>query len=337
MTGLRAVVRSAVAALALACVAWPALGQITGPGHSLSVQLDNDELVGFSKRDRWYSQALRIHHFAPAAADSWAGALAERWCALQACAVSTRVVRRWSLGQNIYTQNSRSLPLPDPLDRPTAGWSYLSGAALLETADETRMAELVVGLVGPASLAGTMQNRVHHILNVSPARGWDTQVRPRLGVQLQWLQERRLALVGSTLDLVGRTSVSLGSVSGQAGAGVVLRFGDRLSGTATAAEAQTATGRIGSGGRWSLQAGVAVRAVAWDYLIDGPAFGYTSQVRAAPWVGEVHAGATWSFENDWHLRFALLRRTIEFDSTAVAEGRFAPQTFGTLQLSVPLR
>ena len=36
-----------------------------------------------------------------------------------------------------------------------------------------------------------------------------------------------------------------------------------------------------------VAAKVAVRAVAWDYLIDGPAFGYTSQVRAAPWVARM--------------------------------------------------
>ncbi|MCX7274321.1 MAG: hypothetical protein NTV19_14300, partial [Burkholderiales bacterium] len=51
-SAIRAAIRSAVAALVLACAAGPALGQLTGPGHSLSVQVDNDELAGFSKRDR---------------------------------------------------------------------------------------------------------------------------------------------------------------------------------------------------------------------------------------------------------------------------------------------
>ncbi|MBP8306002.1 MAG: lipid A deacylase LpxR family protein [Burkholderiaceae bacterium] len=305
--------------------------------RSLAVQVDNDEFAGINKRDRWYSQAFRIHYFAAATADSWAGRAAARWCDWQACGAGTLVSRRWSLGQNAYTQNDRQLAAVDPYDRPTAGWLYASGAVLLESADETRMLELQLGVIGPASGAEQLQNHWHRVLGVDAVRGWSSQLRPRAGAQLQLLQERRYPLIGDRLDLVGRAALSVGSVSGQASVGAVLRLGDRLSGTATAAEAQSATGRIASGGVWSVQAGVALRAVAYDRLIDGPAFGYDPQVRRVPWVGEVHVGATLAPLPDWQLRFALIRRSIDFDSVAVSQGRFKPQTFGVIQASVALR
>ncbi|MBP6814095.1 MAG: lipid A deacylase LpxR family protein [Burkholderiaceae bacterium] len=322
-------------------LAAPARPETSAPGksagRSLSVQFDNDEFAGLNRRDRWYSQAFRIHYFAAATADSWAGQAARRWCDWQACAPGTDASRRWSLGQNAYTQNDRNLPAVDPYDRPTAGWLYASGALLLESASETRMLELQLGVIGPASGAERLQNRWHSLLGVDSVRGWSSQLRPRAGVQLQLLQERRYPLLGDRLDLVGRASLSIGSVSGQASVGAVLRLGDRLAGTATAAEAQAATGRIASGGLWSVQAGVALRGVAYDRLIDGPAFGYDPQVRHAPWVGEVHLGATLAPMPDWHLRFALIRRSIDFDSSAVAQGRFKAQTFGVIQASVVLR
>jgi hypothetical protein len=54
-------------------------------------------------------------------------------------------------------------------------------------------------------------------------------------------------------------------------------------------------------------------------------------------VAEAHLGATVAPAPGWQLRFALIRRTMEFDSEAVAQGRFKPQTFGTLQASVDWR
>ncbi len=306
-------------------------------GSSLTLQFDNDEFAGVNKWDRWYTQAFRIHHFAAAGHDSLADQAARLWCAWQPCAAGALVTRRWSLGQNTYTQNLRNLPVVDVNDRPTAGWLYASGAMLLESGNETRMVELQLGVIGPASGAEHLQNQWHRLLGANRVRGWSSQLRPHAGVQLQLVQERRYPMIGDRVDLIGRASLSVGSVSGQAAVGAVLRIGDRLSGTATAAEAQAATGRIASGGLWSVQAGLNVRAVAYDRLVDGPTFGYDTQVRHAPWVGEMQLGATLSPTADWHLRFALIRRTIDFDSIAVAQGRFKPQTFGVVQVSMPLR
>jgi hypothetical protein len=306
--------------------------------QTLSVQVDNDEFAGLNKHDRWYSQSLRGHWFRPALADGPVARMADAWCGLQACDAGATRTARWSIGQTLFMQNQRRLPAHDPDDRPMAGWLFASAAALIESRDQTRLAELQVGVTGPASLAEWVQTRWHRdVLRVEPALGWDHQLRPRLGVQWQLAHEQRWPLLGQHLDVVGRAGGTLGTLQGQALVALSLRLGDRLSGTAMPLEASAATGRLDTGGRWSVQAGGAVRAVGWDRFIDGPLYGAVSRARPAPWVAEAHLGATLAPTPAWRLRFALVRRTMEFDSEAVAQGRFRPQTFGTLQASVDLR
>ena len=140
-----------------------------------------------------------------------------------------------------------------------------------------------------------------------------------------------------SLDLVGRAEAGVGTLVGHAGLGLSLRVGDRLSGTAMPAETRLATGRVGAGGRWMLQAGLAVRAVARDRLIDGPTFGDGSQVRHAPWVTEGHLGAAIEPVPGWRVGFALLRRSLDFTSEATRAGRFGPQTYGAITVSVDVR
>lgn len=329
-------------ALALACVlavcGAPTASAAADAWRSYALQVDNDEFVSPNRHDRWYSQAIRLHAFDEAPAGGLARRLAADWCERQACAPDAVVNRRYSLGQSLYMQHDRRLPAPDPQDRPMAGWLWLSGALLVESRDETRMAEWQLGLTGPGALAEPVQRFWHRrVLGVDPALGWDHQLRPRLGAQLQLSQARRWPLAGERLDLVGRAEASVGSLFGHAGAGVSLRVGDRLAGTAMPTEARMATGRVGGGGRWMLQAGIAARGVAWDRLIDGPTFGYASQARHAPWVAEVHLGAAYAPAPGWQVGFALLRRTPDFTSEATRAGRFGPQSYGAITVAIDLR
>jgi hypothetical protein len=304
----------------------------------VALQVDNDEFASPNRHDRWYSQSIRLHVFEPAPVDGLARRLAGGWCDRQACPTDTAVSQRFSLGQSLYMQHDRRLASPDPQDRPMAGWLWLSGALLVESRDETRMAEWQLGLTGPGALAEPVQRFWHQrVLGVDPALGWDHQLRPRLGAQLQLAQARRWPLAGEHLDLVGRVDAGAGTLFGHAGLGLSLRVGDRLAGTVMPAETRLATGRVGAGGRWMLQAGLALRGVAWDRLIGGPAFGYASQVRHAPWVAEGHLGAALEPVAGWRVGVALLRRSLDFTSAATRAGRFGPQTYGAITVSVDWR
>jgi hypothetical protein len=308
------------------------------PAAVVAVQVDNDEFASPNRHDRWYSQSIRLHVFEPVPADGLARQLAAGWCERQACPTDAAVSQRFSLGQSLYMQHDRRLRAPDAQDRPMAGWLWLSGALLVESRDETRMAEWQLGLTGPGALAEPVQRFWHQrVLGVDPALGWDHQLRPRLGAQLQLAQARRWPLAGEWLDLVGRADATVGTLWGQGGLGLSVRVGDRLAGTAMPAETRLATGRVGAGGRWMLQAGFALRGVAWDRLIDGPAFGYASQARHAPWIAEGHLGAALEPVAGWKIGVALLRRSLDFTSAATRAGRFGPQTWGAITLSVDWR
>lgn len=306
--------------------------------HAFALQVDNDEFASPNRHDRWYSQSIRLHAFDEAPPDGLTRRLAAGWCAWQACAAGAAVNRRFSLGQSLYMQHERRLTAPDPQDRPMAGWLWLSGGLLVESRDETRMAEWQLGLTGPGAFAEPVQRFWHRqVLGVDPALGWDQQLRPRLGAQLQLMQARRWPLAGEHLDLVGRAEAGAGTLLGHAGVGLSLRVGDRLAGTAMPAETRLATGRVGAGGRWMLQAGLSVRGVAWDRLIDGPTYGHVSQARHAPWVAEAHLGASLEPRPGWRVGVALLRRSLDFRSEATRAGRFGPQSYGAITVAVDWR
>lgn len=310
---------------------------VTTP-RGVVLQVDNDEFASPNRYDRWYSQSIRLHAFDEAPAGGLTRRLADDWCAWQGCAADAAVSRRFSLGQSLYMQHERRLPVPDPQDRPMAGWLWLSGALLVESRDETRMAEWQLGLTGPGALAEPVQRFWHRqVLGVDPALGWDHQLRPRLGAQLQLMQARRWPLAGQYLDLVGRAEAGAGTLTGHAGLGLSLRLGDRLAGTAMPAETRLATGRVGAGGRWMLQAGLSVRGIAWDRLIDGPTYGDASQARHAPWAVEGHVGAALEPRPGWRVGFALLRRSLDFRSEATRAGRFGPQSYGAITVAIDLR
>lgn len=61
------------------------------------------------------------------------------------------------LGQNIYTPRDQELFVPDPADRPYAGWSYLEFTFLSKTEDIADSVVIQLGMVGRHSYAQDVQ------------------------------------------------------------------------------------------------------------------------------------------------------------------------------------
>jgi lipid A 3-O-deacylase len=96
-----------------------------------------------------------------------------------------------SLGQNIYTPGDTEAAIPDPADRPYAGWLYTSIDLQAKSLDGKmlRMVEIAFGVVGPAALGREFQNGFHDIIHVPHANGWDYQLKNEPGLMISW--ERR--------------------------------------------------------------------------------------------------------------------------------------------------
>lgn len=92
----------------------------------------------------------------------------------------------YSFGQLLYTPTSIKTAVPQPTDRPWAAFLYFGIAAHNDPLDSRwhRSSELKIGVVGPSALGEEVQSAVHNVTGSAQPKGWDNQVKSRVGVQL---------------------------------------------------------------------------------------------------------------------------------------------------------
>jgi lipid A 3-O-deacylase len=232
-----------------------------------------------------------------------------------------------SLGQNIYTPEDTSLGVPDPSDRPYAGWTYLEFSFVSKTDRMMDTVAIQLGIVGPHSYASDTQRIVHELINDDVPRGWDSQLRDEAGVNL--ILERKWRLYRRTfggmlgLDFVPHAGVSLGNVQTYANAGGMVRAGFNLpsdfgvdlirGGGAVSAPVNDEDPRVSTRRNWSffVFGGVDGRAVGRDIFLDGNTFRDGPSVEKKPFVGDAYYGVGVIF-GTWQLTCAEAVRTLEF-------------------------
>jgi len=134
-----------------------------------------------------------------------------------------------SLGQEIYTPDDTSLEIPDPNDRPYAGWLYFGFALHQADAYQADSLELQLGVVGPAALGEEIQNGIHKLTGSHIAQGWDYQLHNELGVVLaykhRWRYVSDTLFWGINADAVPFVGGALGNVHTYANGGATMRIG----------------------------------------------------------------------------------------------------------------
>jgi hypothetical protein len=320
-----------------AALAVPALAQVTpapDPAASWNLTVENDLFGG---TDRYYTSGFQFSWFS-ASADpprwlAWLGDIATPFLPLGGRP-------RWglALGQNIFTPDDTLARVPDPNDRPYAGWLY--GSLILASHTRTALGalEIQLGVVGPAALGEQVQNNVHDAINVGRALGWDRQLKDEPGINViltrQWRFNQPLDRDdprGLAIGLVPSLTASLGNVQTYASAGLMLRLGSNL-------EADFGPPRIrpslagssffqpdGLWG-WYVFAALEGRAVARDIFLDGNTFRDGPRVDRETLVGEGALGAVLI------MPWARLSYTHTFRSREFAgQGRMAQ--YGSVSLS----
>jgi lipid A 3-O-deacylase len=233
---------------------------------------------------------------------------------------------RWGLsfGQKMYTPRDTRARIPDPNDRPYAGWLY--GALTLISSGETQLSsvELQLGVVGPSALGEQVQNIVHDVIGVRRSRGWDTQIKDEPGVNLVFSRQVRsnwaTGIDGISAGVVPSFSASLGNVHTYAGAGAMLRIGNAL-------EADFGPPRVrpvsagsvfyerdaGEGLGWYVFAGLEGRVVARDVTLDGNTWRDSRSVDREWLVGDASAGVAVMY-GGWRLTATYTVRSHEFET-----------------------
>ncbi len=302
------------------------------PAQAGRVTLTEENDAFIADTDRNYTQGLRLSYLSdPITQAFWNKPfdfLSDKFGILDGSAPGAQRRIEWTvLGQSMFTPTNLRLTNPDPTDRPYAGWLY-TGAAFLQDHKTARGSELenfevLVGVVGPASLARQTQTDFHTLINVRPAFGWAYQLSNEPGVVVTYERKWRYhqqALGPIAFDMIPTAGASVGNVFTYAQVGTTFRIGHNLeadygpaqvrpaiSGTAWFDD-DVARGRVG----WTLFVGVQGRAVARNMFLDGNAFAASRSVSKNVFVMDVSAGASAWISNAIKLDFTVIERSPEF-------------------------
>src|SRR5262245_51868355 len=199
-----------------------ALGPMSSAAQNWTATLINDNDAYFAIGDRHYTNGLYTSLTSPARPDceSCTGLLR-----LLMPAAEGPVTYRYGafLGQSMFTPEVLSLEIPDPTDRPYAGWLFAGARLYRESTNVLDRLEAKIGVVGPASGADALQRWWHalHWFGGVPPAGWSRQLKNEPGLVLSGQRIWRVALVDSFIDaeLLPEANLSLGNIFTYAGAG----------------------------------------------------------------------------------------------------------------------
>ena len=305
---------------------------------------ENDSLYFGS--DKHYTQGVRFSDLRPvvAAESAWNEPFAFLGGFVPIFAPPSRddaIARRYTLfaGQSFFTPKDLSRKIPDPTDRPYAGWLY-AGVSLLQDSDRATLEnlELQLGVVGPAAFAEEVQNDYHQFIGAKYANGWDSQIRDEPGIALTYERYWRFPLLGDDgggLDIVPSAGATLGNVFTYGQAGALLRVGRGLKadyGPARIRPALSGTDYFdGAYARdrfgYYFFAGAQGRVVGRNIFLDGNSFRESASVTKKILVADIQAGFSVFWSTAVRADFSVVERTKEFD------GQSGSDPIGTASLS----
>ncbi|WP_311948574.1 lipid A deacylase LpxR family protein [Halomonas piscis] len=312
-------------AASLAAVASPA---VASDSKAFSVKIANDGMI--SNDDGHYTSGVALgYSFAPDA-DHWSQRVSR---ALPDGLIERAERAEYRLTHKIYTPDNIKTSALIEDDRPYAGLVYggvsLFGTDATARGRVTTDLHLDLGMVGPSSLADSIQQEVHRRLGNNRPQGWSHQLGDEaivnLGVQRQWWQETPLA--GKQLAYGPAAGVALGNLHTYASIGYNVRFGDEARSVPSLSPRSSSSAGFDAekGWRWYLFAGTEGYYVAHNLLLDGNTFSSSHSVSRREWVGDLSAGLALGW-NDWQVRFAAVQRSREF------RGQDDPDKFAALTL-----
>lgn len=135
---------------------------------------------------------------------------------------------KYYIGQLAYTPGHKQLSVPQPDDRPYAGYAYAGWKAnYVRSQNIQDTFGIQLGIVGPHSYAGRVQKEFHKLIGQKVPKGWGTQLHDE--PQLMAIAERKFRFpVNKYIDFIDTIGANLGTPFTQAYAGPLLRVGYNL-------------------------------------------------------------------------------------------------------------
>ncbi|MDX7953633.1 lipid A deacylase LpxR family protein [Lichenihabitans sp. Uapishka_5] len=218
-----------------------------------------------------------------------------------------------TVGQTIFTPTRTHDAVPDPTDRPFAGYLFTGGSLMQDTGGTLlETLEVLGGVVGPDSLARQAQEAFHAVAgfnNQNLDQGYRYQLRNEPGFLVTYERKWRLwqtHVAGFEAEVIPEAGLTAGNVMTYAAAGATVRFGQNLGVDYGMERIRPAAGgsawfdaaRLEHDIGWSLFASLQGRAVAHNIFLDGNSVVNSRSVEKNIGVGDVSAGAS-VFYRDW--------------------------------------
>lgn len=301
-----------------------------------SVVFENDV---FANTDRHYTNGVRIARLSPLGED--VDMLKNALAAFPLLSRSADIRTEWSIGQSMFTPRRIVDAIPNPSDRPYAGWLYAAFGLIAEDGNTLDQLQTSIGVVGPWSFAEETQKAVHRLTGSDQPQGWYAQLRNEPVAQMTYQRSWRrvpgdrgvLDVRGYRIDLTTHSGGSAGNAFIYGNAGATVRFGKDLPedyGPPRVPPSLPGSGYFqrppGDAFGWYLFAGVDGRVVARNMFLDGNAFRNGPSVERRWFVHDLQAGGTLSFAK-LQLSYTHVWRSAEF------EGQAVPDRFGALSVT----
>jgi len=282
----------------------------------LSVSIENDL---FAETDQHYTNGIRFSYLsAESDLPGWLVSVAEGFPLFE------RDGKRrvgFALGQTMYVPEDIRREIPDPQDRPYAGWLFGSIGVVSESDNRLDVLEVDFGVVGQVSQASRTQKFVHTITGSDQPKGWNSQLENEPGVvisyQRKWRAIYEFSPFGMGADITPYVGGNAGNVLTQAVSGATMRLGfdlpadygaPRVRPSLTGSDYFVPQRDFG----WYLFAGVEGRAVLRNIFLDGNSFRDGPRVDKKPLVGDVQLGIAMTV-GDVRLAYTHVFATREFD------------------------
>lgn len=190
----------------------------------------------------------------------------------------------FSLMQVIYTPKNVLKRIPDRNDYAYAGGLFATHS--LQSSNYVKKyswhTELMLGIMGPASLAKQAQWQAHKMVGIVRPIGWDYQLKTDLLLNVSVAAEKQLMHIGSIVEGIGGVQAYVGTAMNGASVYSLLRIG-RMAPYFNGYISQFSTPK-GNSSRWQVYGIVrpAIDLALTNALIDGGVFNKGNQPDPVP-------------------------------------------------------
>jgi lipid A 3-O-deacylase len=201
-------------------------GQATKrPRHEWQFTSDNDVYL-FDLYDKYYTNGFQLDFRILLSDSSRLVRQLNSPAARHHQPVIRKVITGLTLNQSLFSPKEIFTRNIDKIDRPYAGWLYLSGSLALFIREKTVLTGgFDAGVTGRWSGGEWMQKRWHAAFGMDPPRNWQYQINNAVVAHVNVLWQQQLIATPS-FDLLSETSLKAGNLLTNARQGLSFRLGD---------------------------------------------------------------------------------------------------------------